>query len=201
MTDLGYRVHLDAGVVVDDSATFDPCAVDAGASLPRAGWRAARADAPGDPSRLALLHVENLVDLEAWGPRWARFPPARYCRAHWLVARATQRMDEPADVDVRGRSLLARGTWSRGDAAGAFAVDTWWPHGTVVPLAHVVAAPALASARDGAPREAVVRVRRVAARLFDGIDFATASPERVAAGLLDDLLAGTTMEIELVALP
>jgi hypothetical protein len=202
--DLGYVVALDAGFLVDDAVTLGACDPTSTTALDRfVAIPSARAHDVTDPSSIALLHVEDLVHPSEPRDRWSSFPAARYCRALWLVARTTQPLDEPRGVDVVGKSLVANGTWARGDATGSFAVSTWWPHGKLVDLDAAVAdrASLAAADADGRPRAATITVRRRLASLFDGIDFSTASADEIAGGMLDDLVGTATIEVVLSDAP
>jgi hypothetical protein len=203
-TDLGYHVKVESGWLVDYSASFGPCnpapatSTAAVFGLPIATAHAHPEEV--DPSELLSLHVEDLahpVDAELGA---VSFPPVRYCRAHWLVARGKGVLDAPEGVDMLGRSVRLSGTWSRGTASGEIAIDTWWPQGRLVDLEEVVAPDALAEARqDGRTRFAFVTVRRPLGRAFDGIEFETATDAQVAGRLLDNLVGGTTLAVTLEA--
>jgi hypothetical protein len=66
----------------------------------------------------------------------------------------------------------------------------------------VADATSLAAAdQDDRPRTAHVTVVRDAGALFDGIDFAAASADQIAARMLDNLVGTATMRVELSPAP
>ncbi|MFT3763951.1 MAG: hypothetical protein QM820_00260 [Minicystis sp.] len=202
-TDLGYRVRVVSGWMIDHSVSLGPCALpqpDGGASwLPiRFGIRSAHAHEDADASAIESMHAEDLVHLADAGPWPSAFPAARYCRAHWLVARATAKTDAPAGLDFAQTSVRVAGTWERDGETGAVSVDTWWPQGNVQDLADVTDPATLAEASaDGEMRWAYIDVTRKLGVLFDGIDFATDSEDQVAGKLIDNLVSNARMKITL----
>jgi hypothetical protein len=201
-TDLGYRVRVTSGRILIHNLSFglcDPGAASAGSegafwSLP---VRSAHAHDQSDPSTLEASLIEDLLDpheTELAGS----FPPARYCRAHWLLARPTSPTTGPADIAMANRSLVLTGTFERDGEAHDLAVDTWWPQGRLVDLEAAIAPEALAAARkDGRARHAFVTVTRHLGRLFDGIDFEATTDDQVAGLVIDNLVAGSEIHAEL----
>lgn len=201
--DLGYRVHVGAGWLVDHSVSLGPCVVpqpDGGAAwLPiRVGVRAAYAHDDADASAIEAMHAEDLTHLQDSGPWPSVFPKARYCRAHWLLARATKATDAPEGVDLSQTSIRVAGTWERDGEAHPFSVDTWWPQGSLQDLDGIADPTAFAEARaDGETRWAWITVRRRLGVIFDGIDFAVDSDDQVAGKLVDNLVSHAEMRMEL----
>ena len=205
-TDLGYRVRVSTGRILSHSLSFGLCDPGAAASPEQATFsfglpvRAARAHAEdADPSMIEASLVEDLT-----APRDAEldssFAAARYCRAHWLVARPLAATKGPADVPMEGRSLLVTGAAERDGRLHEIAIDTWWPDGLLVELTEAAAADALrAAGSDGEPRHAFVTVTRHLGRLFDGIDFETASGDEVTGLVLENLVGGADVEVALWA--
>lgn len=201
--DLGYRVHVTSGWILDHSVSLGPCEIpktDGGAAwLPlRFGIRAAHAHDDADASAIEMMHAEDLTRLDDAGPWPSVFPKTRYCRAHWLVARATTPSDAPAGVDLGQTSVRVAGTWERDGEAHDFAIDTWWPQGHLQDLGDVTDPAEIAAARaDGEARWAWITVRRRLGVLFDGIDFAVDSDDQVAGTLVDNLVSSAEMRVEL----
>jgi hypothetical protein len=168
--------------------------------FPGLSVRSARAHAEDiDPSWIEVMAAEDLTHPAEIAASSA-FAPVRYCRAHWLLARGSDALASPEAVDLRGRSVWMRGTWSKDGASGSFAVDTWWPQGKLVDLEEAVDRDEFEAARaDGATRFAFITVRRRLGRAFDRIDFATATPEIVAGTLIDNLVEGAAIEVDLAA--
>jgi hypothetical protein len=108
---------------------------------------------------------------------------------------------EPADPTseaVPGPSLRLEGTWSKGEAAGAFAYEVDWFQGRSTALDRAVDVKAWAAARaDGVPRTAVVHVRRDLARLLDGYDPSTMIPVEGAWKAMVGLVDHTRVSVEL----
>lgn len=196
VTDLGYAVHVTRGWVVDQSFAFGPCVVpDAGARrVPTLAVRAAHAHGEDDPSTLTVFAVEDLVALADTDPFPALFAPTKYCRAHWLVARAIESPATHLRREALGSSLHVDGAWSRGAEAGEVHIDTWWTHGRLVDLAATTVG-GLPS--DDVARAARVTVTRNAGAMFDGIDFAQANHREVAWGVLDRLTETATVSVTL----
>lgn len=204
-TDLGYRVHVAEAWILSHSVSFGLCDTAAGTASEQASWwsfgvRSAHAHVEDtDPSTIEASWIEDLTrahDVELS----TSFTAARYCRAHWLLARPTEEAKGAEGVSMENRSILVKGTFERGGEAVPFAIDTWWPHGilldvpgTMEPLAYE------AARRDGEARHAFVTVTRRLGRLFDGIDFEAASQDQIDGLTIDNLVDGADIEIELWA--
>jgi hypothetical protein len=202
-TNLGYRVHVTEGWLAHHSVSFSPCET-ANTSAEGAGFRGlpiktARAhEEDQDPSAIEALLVEDLTSLDDAELGAISFPPALYCRAHWLVARSTGEQTAPEGVDMGGSSLRLSGAWSRGGVTEAFAIDTWWPQAILLDIEDAASPEALREAQgDRAIRFAFVTLRRPLGRAFDGVDFETATEDQIAGWLLDNLVAGAEVSVEL----
>jgi hypothetical protein len=202
-TDLGYRVHVTEGWLTHHSVSFSPCEPAGGAAEDAHWWsspiKSARAHAEDkNPSTIEALLVEDLTSLDDAELGAVSFPPALYCRAHWLVARSTGEQISPEGVDMGGSSVRLSGTWSRGGVTEAFSVDTWWPHALLLDIEAIASPEDLAEARDdGASRFAFVTLRRPLGRAFDGVDFETSTEDQIAGWLLDNLVAGAHLSVDL----
>jgi hypothetical protein len=197
VTNLGYRVDVTTGWLVNYSVSLGSC--DSAATSRRPffdlGIRNALAHATDDPSTLTMQHAENLARPEdsTW---WSTaFPAQRYCRAHWLVARATAAVDAPPEAMLPERSLQLQGAWSRGTKSGLIDIDTWWPRGTLRDLSAITPTSELAHASEANEPASVVsiRVERTLRTLFDGIDFETESAAVIADAVLVNVTARATM--------
>jgi hypothetical protein len=202
-TDLGYRVHLTSGWLVDYSVSLGLCATgdqDGGPSALRRFFnvRSAQAHEDGNASTIDLQHAEDLTgSLEPRKPWSAGFPAERYCRVHWLAGRGDARVDAPDGIDLQGSSLVLAGTWEREGVRRDLAVSTWWPQGYLVDLDALVDAKA---PDDGEARVAHITVKRSLGTLFDGIDLASATDEVLAGSVLENLAKHTEAEVELRSL-
>ena len=184
-TDLGYRVRLDQARIVSHSVSLGQCDPPGSAPAESALWslpvRSAHAHTEGaDPSEIEASLIEDLLA----GPSTdvaSSFPPARYCRLHWLLARPMTATQGPADVPMEGRSVLLGGTFEKGGSTGSFDVDTWWPHGSLTDLWAALPIEEYEAARqDGRARHVFVTVTRRLGGLFDGIDFEQAGEDEIA---------------------
>lgn len=202
-TDLGYRVHVSTGRILSHSLAFGLCDPTATTSSDGASGqasfglpiRAARAHAEdADPSLVETSLVEDLVAAKDTEVE-SSFPAARYCRAHWLVARPLVATKGPDDVPMEGRSLTLKGTAERDGERWEVEIDTWWPGGLLVELEEAAAAEELSAAgADGGPRHAFVTVTRHLGRLFDGVDFEAATGDQVTGLVLDNLVGGADVD-------
>ena len=194
LTDLGYRVRLESGWIVDYGLSLGTCATPAGDTLDAANW-AASIDAAVMP-----MHAEDLAHPSDLGLGPRAFTAWRYCWAHWLLARASESVDAPREASLVGTSLRIDAIWARSGDSGERHVETWWPRGTLVELTALADPDELdAARRDGEPRAAYITVKRDLGALFDGVDFAAASDEVVAARLLENLVARSRLSIGLAA--
>jgi hypothetical protein len=203
-TDLGYHVHAGVARVLSHSVSFGPCDSAQGTTTAHRFFglpiRAAHAHTDGtDPSSIETSLIEDLThpgstDVDS------SFAPARYCRAHWLLARPMTKTSGPGDVSMDHRSLYVTGTFERGGAEKPLVVDTWWPEGRLVDLSDVVDESAYAAARDdGQARHAFVTVTRHLARMFDGIDFEVATADQIQGKMIDNLVGSADVEVKLWA--
>ncbi|MEZ4300869.1 MAG: hypothetical protein R3B70_38400 [Polyangiaceae bacterium] len=216
-TDLGYRVTVSSAHLVSHSVSFGACETGTLGSETARGpdlgplskgilaWleggmpvRSAHAHVEDtDPSTIETSWIEDLTE-----PRDIEFSTgftaARYCRAHWLLARPTEATSGAGGVSMANRSLLLTGVFERGQATGAFTIDTWWPRGQLLDLAETMdGGEHEAARRDGGARHAFVTVTRHLGEMFDGIDFEVASQEQIDGRVIDNLVTGTDIEIEL----
>jgi len=204
-TDLGYRVHVDSAWILSHSVSFGRCDTFADGSGEQASWwglpvRSAHAHAEDtDPSTIETSRIEDLTkahDVEVS----TSFEAARYCRAHWLLARPTEPATGAEGVSMENRSVLLEGTFERGGVVTPFAIDTWWPHGILLDLPWTMGSGDYEVARrDGEARHAFVTVTRHLGALFDGIDFEVASQDQIDGTLIDNLAGGADITIELWA--
>lgn len=204
--DLGYRVRLTRGFLVMRDVALVPCDPKPPPTLvldsvrqwlgPRAAW--AGHSGMADPSSTKLAQVESLTDLRPRDAGMAHPGAQIYCRAHYLVARADQAaVGLPRDLDMVDQSLFVEGTYQRTVDAVAvrFAIETAIANGV---LAELKTAPAAAPIRlDSGVQSATIVVRRRLDSMFDGVDFAAMDERRTAREILQNLIAGVGIELEL----
>lgn len=205
-TNLGYRVHVASAWILSHSVSFGRCDGAAGGGAGQQAWwsrlpvRAAHAHTEDtDPSTIESSWIEDVTRAREVELSTA-FPAARYCRAHWLLARPTDPATGAEGVSMENRSIVVTGTFERGGERVDFGIDTWWPHGSLLDLPDIIGSPEYEVARrDGGARHAFVRVIRHLGTMFDGVDFEVASQDQIDGTVIDNLVDGTDMEIELWA--
>lgn len=204
-TDLGYHLHIRKAWILSHSVSFGLCDPASATESESSFWgvfgvRSAHAHVEDtDPSTIETSWIEDLTsphDVEVS----TSFPAARYCRAHWLLARATDPTQGADGPPMENRSLYVQGTFDRGGRRRAFTIDTWWPHGALIdlsatmnPLEYEVAR------REGDARHAFVTVTRHLGTLFDDIDFETASQDEIDGRVIDHLAGDAAITIDLWA--
>lgn len=166
-TDLGYRVTVTEGWVVEHTVTLVPCAshqASGGLWSVIGGVAYAAHAVPEDPSKLERQRAASLMTLAPEDLGAQAFAPGRYCDAFWLVGRASRPVPGEAARPEAGTSLHLAGRWRRGDQTGHFDYTTSWTQGRHHSLSDAVGqGPAL-----------TVAITRQARSLFDGVDFAQA---------------------------
>jgi hypothetical protein len=204
VTDLGYRVQLDAGYLSSHSVELIECdyrpqplaRLVSGlvASLVPAPAFAGHVLSP-NPSAFRTTHVESLVAAAPITTSRIVVGGRRYCEVSYLVARAeVSAAGLPGDLDMAGKSLYVAGMYSlpgtaperfaiastvaSGGRVGFFAAGHFGDDGHRVEL-------------DTASGDVVVRIRRRLGSLFDGVDFARQPrsdwAHAILANLVDDL--------------
>jgi hypothetical protein len=199
-TDLGYRVHVASAWILSHSVSLGRC--EAPGATAGSWWglplRSAHAHAEdSEPSTIEASRIEDLTRAHAFEVATS-FAAARYCRAHWLLARPTEATTGAEGVSMANRSVLVKGTFERGGVTAGFTIDTWWPHGILLDLALVTDVfEHEAARRDGEARHAFVTVTRHLGRLFDGIDFEASGQDEIDGRVIDNLVGGADIEVEL----
>lgn len=195
--DLGYRVHLDQGLLVNYSAGFGLCeGSSASVQIPGQGARKAYADPysqalfshadSANPSLLETHFIEDLAHPEDIEFGELSFPAARYCWTHWLVARGEEGIAPVEGIDMSGSSIKLWGTFSRNGQSEAFTIDSFWPSSKLDEIDSIVdEAQRIALQQNIA--YAIVNIKRPLSHLFDGIDFESASQDQIAGQVLDNL--------------
>lgn len=194
--DVGVTFVVESGWLVARSVAFGPCDLpDAGATgWLRLGPRAARAHGEDDPSTLTLALIEDLARPVASSGHAALFAPTRYCRAHWLVARATDSATSHLRGEAVGSSLALLGSWSRAGRGGRLSLRTWWTHGHLARIADVVDG---GLPQHDAPLGADVVITRRLGALFDGVDPEALSEDELSWRVLDNLARGAVVRARL----
>ncbi|MFT5684449.1 MAG: hypothetical protein ACI8RZ_005390 [Myxococcota bacterium] len=188
-TDLGYTVTITAGQLVTYNLGLLPCPEAS------AGWGLlGTAHAAHGPSINATsLTAPQALDLLALSDATldtCTFPPARYCSAEALIARADQHTRGVGGVTpVAGVSLALTGHWQRGEVRQPFDMTTTLSTSSRADL------DALAPGADALHAEVTLSLSP--ARMFDGIPLAEESEARILRAVLTNLLSSSDPRITL----
>lgn len=200
--DLGYQVWLRRGFLASHPLDLVECA-EPSPPLARlaAGAAALLAPAPAwaghvlslNPSAFRPAIVESLLAAAPATSARVLVAGRRYCELNYLVARAdTAATGLPDDLAMAGKSLYLEGMVAAPGAPPVpFTIATSVTAGRRLALRRHADAVARSIAFDSTAGDAVVRVRRCMASLFDGVDFVRQPrsewPHRILANLVDDL--------------
>jgi hypothetical protein len=181
--DRGYRVVLTKGYLAVSSVEIEACASQGVAGFLRELRliRPAYAHSEGSPTRLGTPFVIPLLG-DARGAIGSLSPPPRsYCVTHIGGAPADDdALFLPADAPMVGKSLYVEGTFQPPSSAEASAFTAT---GALAFDAEVTHAPLVLGA--GGRTKATLVIGEVIDHWFDGIDFATASPDDIAKSVLE----------------
>lgn len=199
--DRGYRVHVERGYLADYSMELVECPKDPVAWFAaRPAW-AGHAPTTPNPAAIHTPHIEALhapVDFDVGS---MLLGAQRYCRVHYLIARANRSaVGLPDDVDMVERSLYVRGT-SQGATAAAprpFELSASAANAALTELFP----PGRFGTHDAAiivdtgRENARVVIRRVLKSLFDGVDFDTMPAARIERQVLQNLIDHTAIAVQ-----
>ena len=206
--DRGYRVHVEHGYLADYSMELVECPKEAreldidsfSAWLPvRAAWAGHMPTTP-NPAAIHTPHIEALHAPTDFNVGSMQLAPQRYCRVHYLIARANRSaVGLPDDVDMVERSLYVRGT-----AQGAAATEPH-PFELATSAANAVLTELFPPGRFGAQGAAIivdtgrenarVVIHRQLKSLFDGVDFDTMTPARIERQVLQNIIDHTEIAV------
>ena len=200
-TDLGYQVWLRRGFLASHALDLVECAGPL-PPLARLAADAAALLAPApafaghvlslNPSTFRPAIVESLLATTPTTSARVLVAGRRYCDVNFLVARADADAGGlPDDLAMAGKSLYLEAMFAAPGAAPVpFTIATSVTAGRRFALRRRADGEARSVAFDSATGDAVVRVRRRMASLFDGVDFARQPrsewPHRILANLVDD---------------
>ena len=209
ITDLGYRVRVDQGALVNYSAQLIECQQSemnrcdtasltttwSRAFLPGNAW-AGHGSGESDSSAIERVHIQSLTGTVPIDYGAAMAEPASYCRSHYLAGPGPATAD-----DVRSGSLLGNTLWLEGSytAPGstesvAFRLATTSAYGMFSDLTRDVGD---SVSFDSGHASALVVISRARGRMFDGIDLAQASAKEAAKQALANLVLSTSARIYL----
>ncbi len=197
--DQGYVIEVHQGYMVTYGASLVPCPepVDDGLgvflrSLLGIGTAYAGHSGDADPSAVNDSRVESVSAPTSWRIGQVSVPAARYCEAHYLVARADdETRDMPAAIDLDRKSLYLAGTYrAPGETVvKPFEVDTSLANGVIHPLATSDDT----SGIDLGSENVQVVIERPLAGLFDGAAFETMSASVIERQILTSLMRHTSV--------
>jgi hypothetical protein len=191
-TNLGYEVRVDKGFLVDTSASLVDCEGPGGDVWEKATRRssfglgslfegvayAGHLQAP-DPSNVAHPTVTDFVSVQGqttFGE--SRFPEARYCHVHFLVAGGAGPSAYTAtfpDVDTTRTTLYVRGAWRKGEGTwNSLELRSKSADGVLLDLPPLVDGPMKGT-------DVTVTIARRLATMFDDIELALESRSEVLA--------------------
>jgi hypothetical protein len=203
--DLGYRVRITEGYLVTRDIELVPCDPKPPAALSLLdlpatflGARPAWAGHSGvaDPSATKRAQVESLLDRQALEIGTVEPGAQSYCRLHYLVARAdSATAGLPADTDMVDQSLDVSGSFARDESGPqTFRLRTAIANGVLVDLRRPGSSHP--TPLDTGRESATIVVRRRFDTLFHRIDFAAMDEKRMARELLQNVIEGVEIELQ-----
>jgi len=157
---------------------------------------AGHASGTPNPAAIRPMQVESLTDPTAREVGAVVLQPQAYCQLHYLIARAAREaVGLPSDLDMVDTSLHVEGTARPPGVSteAPFALHTAIANGALLDRAGD------AALHVDTGRETVrVTVRRHLGRMFDGVDFATMTPQAIAGQILKSMVAHVEVAIESV---
>lgn len=200
-TNLGYKLHIDAGQVVLHRVALIPCPAapaEAQTFFSFSINSAMAHEEESDPSSMETLKVTDVVHPKSVEIGANAFVPVRYCQVYWLIARGMEGAMGLDGLDMSNRSIYFQGTWERNGDSGPLLVDTWWPAGIITDLKSIVDPDeyTLASAEEDV-HFTWIGVEIPLGRIFDDIEFGADSEAIIADSMLDNIIAGAAMTVDL----
>jgi hypothetical protein len=204
---LGYEVELIVGYLSTYSITFVPCDDDPAAhKLPVVGaldaWMGVRSAYAGhssetmDPALLVPGIVEDLAEPRRYQTDTRLPPPTRFCRVHYLVARAERDAGNlPTGHQMVDVSLYVEGKRkaSAAEEWTPFRIETRSANGVV----HDVAADGEAFEANTAIGSPTATVTRKLSTLFDDVDFDAMSDKKISWELLKRVIEGIEVTVKM----
>jgi hypothetical protein len=208
-TDRGYRVRVERGYLVDYSMELVECPKEArrsdGDSLwawfpVQAAWAGHMPTTP-NPAAIHTPHIEALHAPTDFDVGSMSLAPQRYCRVHYLIARANRSaVGLPDDVDMVERSLYMRGAYHSATATESHPFELATSAANAVltelfPPGHFGVAGSAIVVDTGRENVRVV-IHRALKSLFDGVDFDSMTPARVERQVLQNLIDHTDIAVQ-----
>ena len=211
LTDLGYRVQITEGFIVNYSAQLVECGEDEytlceeQTAWHETGWRsfglgmpfarAGHGSGENDPSAVEKVYAQSLTASASLQYGAALAAPAVYCRTHYLAGPLTTNAEGGIEDETRrGLTLWATGYYTppEGGSPVRFAIETTSAYGVFGDLRNAEGNIVIL---DSGQHAALVHVQRPRGRMFDGIDFKTESAEKAAKVALANLVRDSSVTI------
>lgn len=202
-TNLGYKLHIDAGHVVLHRVALIPCPVppsDTQAFFSLSIASALAHEENADPSSMETLAVADALHPKSFEIGANAFTPVRYCQMYWLVARGMEGAVGTGNLDMSNRSIYFQGTWERNGDSGPLLIDTWWPTGVITDMKSIVEPDLYASATaESSVHFTWIGIEIPLGRMFDDIEFGADSEAIIADSVLDNIIGEAAMTVDLQA--
>lgn len=203
-TNLGYRVHIETGLMVLHRVALIPCPVtpkNTTAFFPLSIASAFAHEEDADPSSMETLAVSDVVHPKATEIGANAFAPARYCQMYWLISRGMEGASAEGELDMSNRSIYFEGTWERNGESGPLFVDTWWPAGVIADMKSLVEPSMYATASaESNVHFTWIGIDLAVNKLFDDIEFAVDSEAVIADSILDNVITHAELTVDLQSL-
>ncbi len=210
--DRSYRVHVEHGYLADYSMELVECPKEAAESAIDSLWAgfqgpmawAGHMPTTPNPAAIHTPHIEALHAPTDFNVGSMLLAPQRYCRVHYLIARANRSaVGLPDDVDMVERSLYVRGTAQAAAAAEPHAFEL------ATSAANAVLTELYPPDRFGMQGAAIivdtgrenvqVVIHRQLKSLFDGVDFDAMTPARMERQVLQNIIDHTEIAVRISA--
>ena len=210
VNDLGYRVQVEQAYLVSYSVQLVECEHGHGetAFLDRViDWLAPQTVSAGhggdgdDPSLIHNGFVESFAMPENMDFGAVTISQKiTYCQGHYLIARADSQIEhQPQDVDMFGTSLYIAGSYQAESASIAtpFRIQTSLANGVLdnLDVPYIENTDMTPVHLVTGNQNAVVLIRRQLDSLFNGVDFASVSSDKIGKAVLWSLVADTDITI------
>jgi hypothetical protein len=200
-TNLGYRLHINAGQVVLHRVALIPCPTnpaDTQAFFPLSIASAHAHEEDSDPSSMEALKIADVVQPKLLEVGANAFAPGRYCQVYWLVARGMEGAVGAGGLDMSNRSIYFEGTWERNGESGSLLIDTWWPAGIILDLESITEPEMYTTAAaESSVHFTWIGIELPLGRIFDDIEFGVDSEAIVTDSILDNIIAEAAMTVDL----
>lgn len=200
-TNLGYNVHIDAGEIVLHRVALIPCPAapaETQTFFSLSITSAMAHEETADPSSMETLTVNDVVHPKSIEIGANAFAPVRYCQAYWLIARGMEGAVGANGLDMSNRSIYFQGTWERNGDSGPVLVDTWWPAGIILDLKSMTDPDVYAAAAaEPDVHFTWIGIEIPLGRIFDDIEFGADSDAIIADSILDNIMAGAAMTVDI----